>query len=187
MPGDFRPVQFDEQVGNFAGPVDRRIFHFANGLECGQDLGGFGLQDFIVLAEHFDDDLPADAADGLFDVVRDRLGEVEHHAGDLGDLPAHGLDEPDLGPSGRPVFLGMQVDERLALVGPDRVGAVLGAALFGQDVRDLRKLRQEATNLGQEALALRQGDGVRHLDVDVEVPFVQHRQELRSESGQQET
>ena len=141
VPGALGAVQFDEQVGHHAGSVDRWISHPADSLECNQDLGGLRLQDFVVLAEHFDDDLPADAADGFLDVVADRLGEIKQHAGDVGDNTAHGFYELDLGPSGRPPFLWVQVNERLALIGPDRVGAVLGAALFGQDTLDFRELR----------------------------------------------
>ncbi len=104
----------------------------------GDDLVALLFEGLEVVAVDLDGEFAFDAADGLFDVVGDGLGEVPDDAGDLFQFAVHGGDEfvLVLVEDGAPLFLGLEVDEVFGVEEAGGVGAVVGAAGLADDLGD---------------------------------------------------
>ncbi len=139
------------------------------------------LHDVEIGPEHLQHDLAPHAADGLFDVVLDRLREVVADARDLRERRPHRLDEPVLVESVAPLLLLGKVHERLAHVHSLVVRAVLGPSLFAHRLEHFREGEQAPAHLGEHLGAAIERDARRHLDEDDEVAFIQLGKELASE------
>ena len=82
----------------------------------------------------------------------------------------------------RPFVLRLQAHEGLGHVDAFVVRAVLGPPVLAQDLQHLGKLEEALADVDEHVLALGQRDAGRHLDEDVEVAFVELRQELRADA-----
>src|SRR5579883_675219 len=119
----------------------REILDSRYGAHDTDDPFAFAFEHVQVLAVDFDRKLSLDAADGLFDIVGNRLGEAPAHAGDLLQLPIHGRDELLflLMEDRTPLFFWLEGDAVFGDVEIGRVRAVVGPAHLRYDLGDFRE------------------------------------------------
>ena len=80
-----------------------------------------------IIAIDLDGEFALDAADGLFNIVRDGLGEVPEDAGHLFELAVHGRDEFVfiLLEDGAPFLFGLEVDKVFGVEKARSIGSIV--------------------------------------------------------------
>ena len=151
----------------------------------GDDLVALFFQGPQIVAVDLDGELAFDAADGLFHVVGDGLGEVPDDAGDLFEFAIHGGDQLVLVlvEDGAPLLLGLEVDEVLGVEEAGGVGAVVGAAGLADDLGDLGKGGEDDARLVHDAQALGGAGGGSERAAHPDGAFVEVRQELGADDA----
>src|SRR5579872_445044 len=142
------------------------------------------LQRFQIAPEQFDRKFTLHAADGFFNVVRNRLREIPIDAGKLLKLPVHRGDELilvalELRP---PLLARKKVNEELGVVEAAGVAAIVGASDLAHDLSDLGKIREhEACPLGHVD-ARRWPGARRECAANPDRTLVKMRQEFRPDN-----
>src|SRR6185295_5416710 len=118
-------IDVGDHVLGGAGAVDLHVARAAGRVQDLLHLLQLVVHQVQILAIYLDHDLAADARDGFFDAILDRLAEVVDHARPLLELSAHGIDDLLLGAAGVPFALRLHDYEGFRLVGRLVVGPVL--------------------------------------------------------------
>ena len=166
-----------------AGRLDVR--GAADSLDHRRDLGRLRFQDVEVAAADLDDDLALEARQRLLDVVLDHLREIGRDARDRRQARRHAGDERIL-VGEAPFAAWPQVDQRLEVVRPLRVGSVVRTSRLRDDVRHFGIRQQLAAHQALDLLRGIERRGGRQCDRQPDVAFVQLWQELAAQPGCQQ-
>ena len=147
-----------------------------------QDFIGLFLQDRAVLAKHLNHDLTVNLGNTLQHVIANRLGKTRFDSRNHRQGVIHLLDELFLGDFARPFRGRLQIDEQFGHVDQLGIGAVFGAARFGDDRFDFRKLAQDFAHASQLLRGFGHRNAGRQIDVEPHRSLVQLRQEFGAQS-----
>src|ERR1043166_633438 len=175
-------IDGDDRLRQLAQPIHKRARDPRNFLHVAQDLFGVRPQDGKVIAKNFDDNLSVDLRDALEDIVADGLREARLDARQGADRAVHLVHQLVFGDFAGPLLDGLKADEKLRHVDELGIGAVFGAAGFGDDRLDLGDGAQGIADAGALAGGFAHGDAGRKHDIDPGRAFIQFRKEFRAES-----
>ncbi len=166
----------------FSGAVDLDVARAADLVENAFHFLELVVHVSEILAVDFDDDLPADAADGFLDPIFDGLTEVVVDAGTCLEIGPHGFDDLLLASLRLPLHLGSHQDECLGLVRSFVVRTVFGVALLAEHVAHFGESEKSKPYVAEHLRAALERRLRRHGDGDVDVALVHLRKKLGSET-----
>src|SRR5579872_4418706 len=186
--GDLSAIDVDKET---------RLSELANHGEIGEsgdasesvlDLDGLVLKDVQVVAVDFDGERTFQAGEGLVDRIFGRLRVVENDPGEGRELFVDRVDQfffiaeisvPNV------VFVRLKPDVELAVEEAGGIGAVVGAAKFRADDRDLRIRHQNVADLRGNLTGFFERNCVGHRRANPESAFIEVRHELSADERNQ--
>ena len=179
-----RAVHRDIQVRLAQDPEDAEIGDSPDPVHDPQDLRGDPFQGRQVAADNLDRVGALDARQALFNIVLDVLREVEGYTRELVREPCLQLgDQPLLRHARGPLLHRLQRREELGVAEPRRVAAVVRPAMLRDDRDDFGAAAQDLADAVDHPHARFQRDGRRHRGANPEIAFLESRQELAAEPG----
>ena len=144
------------------------------------NLVGLSFQNLQIGAVDFGGEFALYAADGLFHVVFDGLGESPEDAGNLVEFALHGGDEFIfvLVEDGTPLVFGFQIDEVFGIEKAGVIGAVIGTADLAGALRNFGKRAEHDAGLVGDADAFVRAGAGGERAADPERAFIEVRQKF---------
>ncbi len=178
-------VDGDVEVGLAEDAKDAQILDAFDLAHDADDLVGFLLQGFQVIAIDLGGEFALNAADGFFHVVFDGLGKSPEDAGNLVEFALHGGDQfffvfVENRP---PLISGFQIDEEFGIEKAGVIGAVIGTAHLAGALRNFGKRAEDDAGLIRDADAFVGAGAGGERAANPERAFIEMRQEFGADGA----